>query len=293
MPLPSSSNPPVQFYVSNYFLFFFFFLAYCSPGPSSSVGRDDFRGCPSTCPLPMPCRPMSYHSPRRRWLSTQPELAINPMITESKVAEAVAGGCRAATEAQVRHSGCTAVHGVDYAVELYTYLKEQSKHALRQCICKSVGYYCLHACYSDRLACGGAPVNSSWYRPPCTVRHRSTNTVRIKLSNDPSCNCWSHRTFHCVQIRRNLPPEVRLRTSTTRTAGRGAAGWRCECIFFGYNITVPTCYQFLVRYLRIAGYSVSSRVAYRASTSLSAACRSTKCSRTSPRCSRRRSYTSQ
>jgi cyclin B len=35
--------------------------------------------------------------------------------------------------------------------------------------------------------------------------------------------------------------------------------------FFEYNISVPTCYQFLVRFLRIAGYNTSSRVAYRAS----------------------------
>jgi cyclin B len=35
--------------------------------------------------------------------------------------------------------------------------------------------------------------------------------------------------------------------------------------FFGYNVAAPTSYQFLVRFLRIGGYSLTSRTAHRAS----------------------------
>jgi cyclin B len=35
-------------------------------------------------------------------------------------------------------------------------------------------------------------------------------------------------------------------------------------VFFGYNVCSPTCYQFLVRFLRIGGYSLTSRTAHRA-----------------------------
>lgn len=35
-------------------------------------------------------------------------------------------------------------------------------------------------------------------------------------------------------------------------------------VFFGYNVCSPTCYQFLVRFLRVGGFSLSSRTAHRA-----------------------------
>ncbi len=35
-------------------------------------------------------------------------------------------------------------------------------------------------------------------------------------------------------------------------------------VFFGYNVSCPTSYQFLIRFLRIGGYNLSSRAAHRA-----------------------------
>ena len=35
-------------------------------------------------------------------------------------------------------------------------------------------------------------------------------------------------------------------------------------VFFGYNVTSPTCHQFLVRFLRVGGFNHNTRTAHRA-----------------------------
>jgi G2/mitotic-specific cyclin-B, other len=64
------------------------------------------------------------------------------------------------------------------------------------------------------------------------------------------------------------PPEVRDCVFITDNAYPREEVLEMEMkmlIFFGYNVTCPNAYPFLVRFLRIAGHINSSRMAYRAS----------------------------
>jgi len=64
------------------------------------------------------------------------------------------------------------------------------------------------------------------------------------------------------------PPEIRdcvYITDQAYTREEVLAMEMKMLVFFGYNVACPTAYQFLVRFLRVGGYNMSSRAANRAS----------------------------
>ena len=214
--------------------------------------------------LPLPQAPVAT--------STQSELATNPMITESEVAEAVVA---MDVEQQLKPKcdirDAHKPHMVsDYAVELYTYLKEQEQ-------ARSPTMYMqnqqdinarMRAILIDWLLEGHLKfklVPATLYLCVTLIDQYCTEN-QVQRSKLQLVGVTA--LFIACKYEEIYPPEVRDCVYITDHAYSREEVLEMEMrmlIFFGYNITVPTCYQFLVRYLRIAGYSVSSRVAYRAS----------------------------